>query len=97
MTYFESLFWLVIDFIEHSLLQKLMLQPGTAATKVLCLTQVVTADELRDDEDYADILEDMRLECGKFGVCCASSPIALFYFCFVDSPFIVLIRKTDML
>ncbi|CDP02820.1 unnamed protein product [Coffea canephora] len=48
-------------------LQKLMLQPGTLATKVLCLTQVVSADELRDDEDYADILEDMRLECGKFG------------------------------
>ncbi|CDP12447.1 unnamed protein product [Coffea canephora] len=52
---------------QHIALQKLMLQPGTAATKVLCLTQVVTADELRDDEDYADILEDMRLECGKFG------------------------------
>ena len=46
-----------------------MLQPGTLATKVLCLTQVVSADELRDDEDYADILEDMRLECGKFGMC----------------------------
>ncbi|XP_027092020.1 splicing factor U2af large subunit B-like isoform X2 [Coffea eugenioides] len=52
---------------QHIALQKLMLQPGTAATKVLCLTQVVTADELRGDEDYADILEDMRLECGKFG------------------------------
>ncbi|XP_059657937.1 splicing factor U2af large subunit B-like isoform X4 [Cornus florida] len=48
-------------------LQKLMLQPGVPATKVLCLTQVVTADELKDDEDYEDIMEDMRTECGKFG------------------------------
>ncbi|KAF5961300.1 hypothetical protein HYC85_002509 [Camellia sinensis] len=48
-------------------LQRLMLQPVALATKVLCLTQVVTADELKDDEDYEDILEDMRIECGKFG------------------------------
>ncbi|CAN0880352.1 Splicing factor U2af large subunit B [Linum grandiflorum] len=46
-------------------LQRLMLQP--AATKVVCLTQVVTEDELRDDQEYEDILEDMRLEGGKFG------------------------------
>ncbi|XP_023771626.2 splicing factor U2af large subunit B-like [Lactuca sativa] len=49
----------------------MMLQPppsiGTTATKVLCLTQVVTEDELKDDEDYQDILEDMKIECGKFG------------------------------
>ncbi|KAI3768058.1 hypothetical protein L2E82_18490 [Cichorium intybus] len=52
-------------------LQRMMLQPaaaiGTTATKVLCLTQVVTEDELKDDEDYEDILEDMKIECGKFG------------------------------
>lgn len=48
-------------------LQKLILQPGTLATKVLCLTEVVSPDELRDDEDYEDIMEDMRTECGKFG------------------------------
>ncbi|XP_022887798.1 splicing factor U2af large subunit B isoform X1 [Olea europaea var. sylvestris] len=48
-------------------LQRFMLQPGALATKVLCLTQVVTEDELKDDEDYEDILEDMRTECGKFG------------------------------
>ncbi|CAL5369619.1 unnamed protein product [Camellia sinensis] len=47
--------------------RRLMLQPVALATKVLCLTQVVTADELKDDEDYEDILEDMRIECGKFG------------------------------
>ncbi|CAI0410004.1 unnamed protein product [Linum tenue] len=46
-------------------LQRLMLQP--AATKVVCLTQVVTEDELKDDQEYEDILEDMRIEGGKFG------------------------------
>ncbi|KAF5463951.1 hypothetical protein F2P56_014073 [Juglans regia] len=48
-------------------LQKLILQPGSVATKVVCLTQVVSPDELKDDDDYQDILEDMREECGKFG------------------------------
>ncbi|KAI8553235.1 hypothetical protein RHMOL_Rhmol05G0000400 [Rhododendron molle] len=48
-------------------LQRLMLQPAALATKVLCLTQVVNVDELKDDEDYEDIIEDMRTECGKFG------------------------------
>ncbi|CAL5373136.1 unnamed protein product [Camellia sinensis] len=50
-------------------LQRLMLQPPPAAlaTKVLCLTQVISVDELKDDEDYEDILEDMKTECGKFG------------------------------
>ncbi|XP_056686597.1 splicing factor U2af large subunit B isoform X3 [Spinacia oleracea] len=36
-------------------------------TKILCLNQVVTVDELRDDNEYEEILEDMRDECGKFG------------------------------
>ncbi|KAL8123819.1 splicing factor U2af large subunit B-like isoform X2 [Apium graveolens] len=52
-------------------LQRLMLQQPPApigiASKVLCLTQVVTEDELKDDEDYEDILADMKTECGKFG------------------------------
>jgi splicing factor U2AF subunit len=29
--------------------------------------QVCTADELKDDEEYQEILEDMREECGKYG------------------------------
>lgn len=45
----------------------LLQQPGAAASKVVCLTQVVSADELRDDEEYEDIVEDMRQEGGKFG------------------------------
>ncbi|KAL6553665.1 hypothetical protein OROGR_007507 [Orobanche gracilis] len=45
--------------------QKLMLQSNVVASKVVCLTQVVTADELKNDEDYEDIVEDMRTECGN--------------------------------
>ncbi|KAM3277697.1 hypothetical protein ACQJBY_045544 [Aegilops geniculata] len=39
---------------------------GALATKVVCLTQVVSADDLRDDEEYNDILEDMTLEARKY-------------------------------
>ncbi|CAN7090348.1 unnamed protein product [Brassica rapa subsp. narinosa] len=58
--------------------QKIMLQQGTAAaaaTKVVCLTQVVTEDELRNDEEYEDIVVDMRDEGGKFAFCCPHSAI----------------------
>ncbi|XP_010547481.1 PREDICTED: splicing factor U2af large subunit B isoform X2 [Tarenaya hassleriana] len=48
-------------------LQRLMLQPGGLPTKIVCLTEVVTADDLKDDEEYEDIMEDMRQEGGKFG------------------------------
>ncbi|KAG2319162.1 hypothetical protein Bca52824_012375 [Brassica carinata] len=44
-----------------------MFQPGPVATTVVCLTQVVTEDELKVDEEYEDIMEDMRQEGGKFG------------------------------
>lgn len=44
-----------------------MLQPALVATKVLCLTHAVSPDELKDDEDYEEILDDMRQECSKFG------------------------------
>ncbi|CAL5337933.1 unnamed protein product [Camellia sinensis] len=37
-------------------------------TKVLCLTELITADELMDDGDYEEILVDMREEEKKFGV-----------------------------
>ncbi|XP_057823616.2 splicing factor U2af large subunit B isoform X2 [Cryptomeria japonica] len=44
-------------------------ESGTAdtPTHVVCLTQVVSADELLDDEEFEEILEDMREECGKYG------------------------------
>ena len=41
---------------------------SSGATKVVCLTQVVSVDELKDD--YEDIMEDMRLEACKYGIYC---------------------------
>ncbi|KAL8050964.1 hypothetical protein ABFX02_06G114700 [Erythranthe guttata] len=48
-------------------LQRIMLQPPVIATKVVCLTEVVNPEELKDDDDYEDIVEDMKIECAKFG------------------------------
>ena len=36
-------------------------------TEILCLMNMVTPDELVDDEDYEEILEDIREECLKYG------------------------------
>ncbi|KAI0983298.1 hypothetical protein GJ496_006364 [Pomphorhynchus laevis] len=36
-------------------------------TEVLCLLNMVTEEELMDDEEYEDIMDDVRNECGKFG------------------------------
>lgn len=44
-------------------LQSAVLNP----TKVLCLSNMVTLEELEEEEDYEDILEDVREECSKFG------------------------------
>lgn len=67
---------------QHIALQKMALQvgglnlpgigvgpvaPEEEPTKVLCLSEVITADELTDDGEYEDILEDMREEGRKFG------------------------------
>ncbi|KAK8952653.1 Splicing factor U2af large subunit B [Platanthera guangdongensis] len=48
-------------------LQKLVFQAASLPTKVICLTHVISEDELKDDEEYEDILEDMRGEGGKYG------------------------------
>jgi len=37
------------------------------STTVVRLANSVTAAEIEDDEEYADILEDMKEECSKFG------------------------------
>ncbi|XWS45391.1 hypothetical protein CRYUN_Cryun15aG0132500 [Craigia yunnanensis] len=47
--------------------QRLILQPQGVPTKVVCLTQALSEDDLRDDEEYDDIVEDMRQEGGKHG------------------------------
>lgn len=49
-------------------MQKLVYQAGSLPTKILCLTQVVNEEELKDDEEYEDIMEDMRGEGGKYGM-----------------------------
>jgi len=36
-------------------------------TEVLCLMNMITPDELRDDDEYEDIVEDIKEECGKYG------------------------------
>uniref|UniRef100_A0A1I7X2P0 RRM domain-containing protein n=1 Tax=Heterorhabditis bacteriophora TaxID=37862 RepID=A0A1I7X2P0_HETBA len=37
-------------------------------TEVLCLMNMVVEEELKDDEEYEDILEDIREECSKYGI-----------------------------
>lgn len=46
----------------------MVFQGAALPTKVVCLTQVVSVDELKDDEEYEDIVEDMRGEGGKYGM-----------------------------
>lgn len=36
-------------------------------TEVLCLMNMVLPEELIDDEEYEDIMEDIRQECSKYG------------------------------
>ena len=43
------------------------MQPQGMPTKVVCLTRALNVDDLRDDEEYEDIVEDMRQEGGKYG------------------------------
>lgn len=36
-------------------------------TEILCLMNMVEPDELRDDQEYRDIVEDIEDECSKYG------------------------------
>lgn len=40
---------------------------GVGATRVVLLSNMVTEEELRDDQEYDDILQDVREECGNYG------------------------------
>lgn len=36
-------------------------------SEVLCLMNMVSEEDLMDDDDYEDILDDIRMECSKYG------------------------------
>lgn len=42
-------------------------QMGGLPTEVLCLMNMVAPEELLDDEEYEEIVEDVRDECSKYG------------------------------
>jgi len=44
-----------------------VMQGSGPATEVLCLMNMITPEELEDEEEYEDILEDVKEECGKYG------------------------------
>ncbi|CAI5445667.1 unnamed protein product [Caenorhabditis angaria] len=37
-------------------------------TEILCLMNMVVEEELKNDDEYEDILEDIREECSKYGI-----------------------------
>lgn len=41
---------------------------GGHPTEVLCLMNMVLPEELLDDEEYEEIVEDVRDECSKYGL-----------------------------
>ncbi|KAK7113597.1 splicing factor U2AF 50 kDa subunit-like isoform X2 [Littorina saxatilis] len=43
-------------------------QGAGQATEVLCLMNMIMPEELEDEEEYEDILEDVKEECGKYGI-----------------------------
>uniref|UniRef100_A0A3P8WX41 Splicing factor U2AF subunit n=1 Tax=Cynoglossus semilaevis TaxID=244447 RepID=A0A3P8WX41_CYNSE len=47
------------------------LQNCCMPTEVLCLLNMVMPEELVDDQDYEEILEDIREECCKYGSVCS--------------------------
>ncbi|XP_056335196.1 U2 small nuclear RNA auxiliary factor 2b isoform X1 [Danio aesculapii] len=44
-----------------------MIQMGGIPTEVLCLMNMVAPEELIDDEEYEEIVEDVKDECSKYG------------------------------
>ncbi|CAL5222289.1 g4628 [Coccomyxa viridis] len=52
---------------EQSAPNPAMPEPAAMTSRILSLREAVTVEELQNDEEYNDIVEDMREECGKFG------------------------------
>ncbi|KAJ8389435.1 hypothetical protein AAFF_G00119730 [Aldrovandia affinis] len=49
------------------LMNSSVIQMGGLPTEVLCLMNMVAPEELLDDEEYEEIVEDVRDECSKYG------------------------------
>ncbi|KAM9434955.1 U2 small nuclear RNA auxiliary factor 2b isoform 1-T1 [Clarias gariepinus] len=49
------------------LMNSSMNQMGGIPTEVLCLMNMVAPEELIDDDEYEEIIEDVRDECSKYG------------------------------
>ena len=47
--------------------QALQNMKDTRPTEVLCLLNMVTVEELAEDEEYEDIVADIKEECEKYG------------------------------
>ncbi|KAM3175824.1 U2 small nuclear RNA auxiliary factor 2 [Hymenolepis weldensis] len=46
----------------------IILRSGGPPTEVLCLLNMVDPEDLTNDEEYEDIVEDVRAECSKYGI-----------------------------
>jgi splicing factor U2AF subunit len=54
--------------VAHAILAQASNPEAAGPTsRVMLLLNMVTSDELYDDQDYQDILEDINEECGKYG------------------------------
>ncbi|XP_069038586.1 U2 small nuclear RNA auxiliary factor 2a isoform X8 [Lepisosteus oculatus] len=49
------------------LMNSSVVQMGGLPTEVLCLMNMVAPEELLDDDEYEEIVEDVRDECSKYG------------------------------
>ncbi|KAM7538689.1 hypothetical protein Aperf_G00000056155 [Anoplocephala perfoliata] len=46
----------------------IIFRSGGPPTEVLCLLNMVDPEDLTNDEEYEDIVEDVRVECSKYGI-----------------------------
>lgn len=56
--------------------------PPPDATRIVKLAEAVTIEELTNDEEYNDIMDDMREECGKVGAPCEGLRLLINLFMF---------------
>ncbi|KAF8819841.1 splicing factor U2AF protein [Cardiosporidium cionae] len=59
---------LLAGFVQLQIQSGDQLLKPQVATRVIMLCNLVTKEELLDEKEYEDILEDVRLECTRYGV-----------------------------